>query len=190
MDARGAKINIQRIILLILLSLCLGSCQSFDNPAAETVTPLADSSIPYRQIASYWGSAILSSYDGVGKNPILYFSVITQPDEFKPILSKVNYPDKFADFNLSKEILILTEWGMYYSGGIKVEVSGVKKTGNQIEISVLTIYPDPKTPNEAMFSSAFDFIAISRQEISPNQPVKFVLINNGIVISTQSIEVQ
>lgn len=180
----------QRIILLLLLSLCLGSCQLADIPGAHTVTPLASSSIAYRQVASYWGSAILSSYDGSGKNPILYFSVITQTDEFKRLLSKVNYPEKLAGVDLSKEILIMTEWGMYYSGGIAVEVKDVKKHDNQIEINVRTILPDPKTAQAAVFSSAFDFITLSRQDIDVNQPVKFILMNNGAVVSTITVSVQ
>ena len=83
----------------------------------------------------------------------------------------------------------MVEWGMYFSGGIKVEVTEVKINNNQTEITVDTSLPDPKTAQAAVFSSALDFITISRKNFDSKAPVKFVLLNKGTVISTISVEI-
>jgi hypothetical protein len=177
----------QKLIPLFLLIFCIGSCQNTDNIATQITTPSAVLSNNFKQIFSYWGRPILSSYDGTGK-PKLYFSVITQPDELKNILSKVDYPEKIQSLDLTKDILLIVDWGMYFSGGVKVEVKEVRITNNQAEVIVETILPDPKIAQAAAFSSALDFVTISRQNFDTQKTAKFVLINNGIVISTISVD--
>jgi hypothetical protein len=178
----------QKLILLLVLGFSLGSCQQIEKSATPTVSPSTALPNNFQQITSYWGSPILSSYDGTGKNPKLYFSVIAQPDELKKIISKVDQPEKLQSIDLSKDILIMIEWGMYFSGGIKVDVTEVKIKSNQAEIIVDTFLPDPKTAQAATFSSALDFITISRVNFDSKTPVKFVLLNKGAIISSISVE--
>jgi hypothetical protein len=133
------------------------------------------------------GSTDFILFDGTG-NPKLYFSVITQPDELKNVLPKVDYPEKLQGLDFTKDILIMVDWGMYFSGGVKVEVKEVRISNNQAEVTVETTLPDPKIAQAAAFSSALDFVTISRQNFDTKKPVKFVLINNSIVISTISVD--
>lgn len=172
--------NKKKRITFLLIILCLVSCQQVD------ATPTSVSTNNYRRITSYWGSSILSTYDGSGKNPKLQFSVINQPIEFEQLLPKLKDREKFSNLDLSNEILIMVEWGMYFSGGVRVEVNNVKISKNQVEITVDTFLPDPKIPEPATFASAFDFIAISRRDIDTNGSVKFILINKNEIISTST----
>lgn len=179
----------KKIILFLILSLSISSCQQIDKSATLVASPSAILSNNYQQVISYWGTPILSIYDGTGKNPKFYISAISQSDDLKRVLLKVDKPEKLSDVDLSKNILIVIEWGMYFSGGIKVEVTDVKINNNQAEIIVETYFPDPKIAQAAVFSSALNFITISRKDFDTKKPAKFVLINKGVVVSTISVEV-